>query len=640
MTTPKLGPLTPADFQRIWESTTDPSYWQPFELAGEGNGFEAHTQAWQQGARVSQAVDETTQALYILPWSGQTAPPASGAQSATVTLTLTRSLRLEQPLLLQAGTFVEEQATDWGYPEGVPVLTGRRYALDQTYVFEPGIQGPLTVTATAERPGTGYNNPQPGTISVFPQPGTGYQNDFATVRAQNYPNAPISPQSTALVFVDCANEADSFIPQHVGQYLLFMSGANVGKIARIVAYSPPNLLANPPTGGTVQIELSQSARSLSGSHTGTFRVGEQIKITSSATVIGYGIVLDTTLDPASGDLLVCWQKTSGAAAIISSVDPVITGQTSGATATLGVMLTDVDFTPENLTAAWLILDWIGDWGLTSTNAASPSGGKVAMLDALGKERGIQRSSPNEGDPLYAQRVATIADVVSPNAIRRTLNRVLLPSTQKIPWVFLETETTFPGFYFDQDAWDYDFQGITGTVSGTFLDGEPVTQTDGTTGWVATGFAAAPAAAASSVPGPAGASAFTGIVAPRGKFTTGGKIVGKVSGATVTPTAVTPGLYAGTLDRVVFGYENMRAWFYVILPPASDGEYGFAYDSYPTGAYDASPFDDFYDGSPIGWAARCLAVSRALDNAKAGGVGYDILQGSQTVHDPTATSAVA
>src|SRR5579862_728738 len=133
MTAPggKVGALTQADLQAIWEGACDSSFTQPLEAAGEGNGFEAYTQMFAQWARVSQAVETTTQAMYILPSSGQSAPPAMRAHKATVQLTFTRSATspyVSWPIVIAPGTvFVEEQEPDWGDPAGVVVATGRRY---------------------------------------------------------------------------------------------------------------------------------------------------------------------------------------------------------------------------------------------------------------------------------------------------------------------------------------------------------------------------------------------------------------------------------------------------------------------------------------------------------------------------------
>ena len=182
MTAGKQGALSQADLMAIWAAAVDESYSQPLIAAGDGNGLEIYSQAAAQWARVSSAIDTTTQAMYIRPSSAQTAPPASGAQLATVELTLVRGAAyVDRALVLKAGTtYAEEQATDAGVNGGVLVRTGRRYALALDAVFLPGEQGPIDVPATAERPGQGYNNPGPGYIQVLSTPAAGYAGVLAT----------------------------------------------------------------------------------------------------------------------------------------------------------------------------------------------------------------------------------------------------------------------------------------------------------------------------------------------------------------------------------------------------------------------------------------------------------------------------
>src|SRR3974390_965163 len=213
----------------------------------------------------------------------------------------------DQPLVLSAGTLVGETITDWGTNGGVTVQTGRRYALDETIVFPPGQQGPLTVTATAERPGYGYNNPAIGTLTTVEQVGTGFANIDATVRGVIYPGnflptiPGVTPDPSIVqgVYVDAIDRADAFLPDHVGQYIAFTAGANSGKIARIVGWSPPNLSASPPTGGTIQIERTESTVSFVGHSSGTFRVGELLFAGDAGTLLytGVGTLLDATPTP-------------------------------------------------------------------------------------------------------------------------------------------------------------------------------------------------------------------------------------------------------------------------------------------------------------------------------------------------------
>lgn len=624
MTAPKTGPLTPAELQSIWESAVDKGFSDPLKKAGEGNGFEVYTQAWAQAERVSQAIDETTQSMFVLPWSGQSGPPASGGAFATVTLSLSRIKLLTKTLVLIAGTFVDEQITDWGEDGGVQVLTGRRYQLLEDAVFVPGNPGPILVQAEAERIGTGYNNPQPATLTLIEQPGTKFTNDEGTVRGVLYPvpsTTLLTPSLLSRVFLDAIDEADAFVPQHVGQYVAFVTGANAGNIYRAITWLPPNLSTAPQTGGSLELSLDASIVSFEGdfSTVATFAVGETVQFFNGIAGTGYGVVLAVAMQGTSQ--VVAFRKLSGAA--VTS----IVGLSSGATATIDVILEDPNATAESLDAEWKILDWGLDWGLTCTNAASPSGGKHAMLDALGREKNIDRS-PGEPDDAYRQRIAQLADVVSPNAIRRALNRVV----PGLPWCFREAgQSNAPGFYYQLfsgpngggDFYDYDAIVVSGAQTGTFLEGEPVVQTNGT-GILAMGNALVTSAAATTVPGPPGAPTLYGVAHIRGTFIAGTTpLVGQRSGATIVPTTITGGLLNANRWRVYFSYLTMRAYFYVGVPQLTDGEFGFSFDNYPTGAFDAAPYEDFFDGYPYLSARTYQAVYAAMEKVRAGGVDWEL-----------------
>ena len=118
----KSGPLTVEDLQEIWRSTNDEGFTEPFLRKGEGEGLEAHSQLWEVFARVSQAIDTTTQAMFILPWSGQTDEPAQGEAHATVTLTFSRTKRLNEAITLTAGQIVvAQELPDWS-PTGTVLV--------------------------------------------------------------------------------------------------------------------------------------------------------------------------------------------------------------------------------------------------------------------------------------------------------------------------------------------------------------------------------------------------------------------------------------------------------------------------------------------------------------------------------------
>ena len=68
-----------------------------------------------------------------------------------------------------------------------------------------------------------------------------------------------------------------------------------------------------------------------------------------------------------------------------------------------------------------VLDWVVDWGLWVTNAAEPLGARRAC-SICSVASGTFRASP-ESLTAYRQRIAAIADVVTPNAVKRRLNKV-------------------------------------------------------------------------------------------------------------------------------------------------------------------------------------------------------------------------
>ena len=620
-----LGPLSVAELLALWEGAVDSTYAQPFVQAGDGGGLELFTQGFAQHARASQAVDRTTQSMYMLPFSGQTSPPASGAQLATVSLTISRAGYLDHPLVLGAGlVWVDELAVDSSDLGPVRVNTGRRYLLQQTVVFMPGEQGPLVANAAAEKPGYGYNNPAPGTISSVEQPGADFGNVLATVSVRaGAPLAgpPVPASRTQLVTI---NQADMFVPEQVGQYAYFVAGLNAGKAARLTAFSPPDPAHN--RGSTVDLEQLAVTTAFSA-FAGTFLASETVDVKSGVTVVGRGTVLAARVDAATGHLRVAFAMIQGTVAAGNT----LLGELSAATANVDLVYLDGTYTAEAPVgnvggATWRVLDWALDWRLSVSNALSPSGGAAAMLDALGEERGLPRH-PGEVDDDYRQRASQVADVVSPNAIRRALNR----SLGGYPWCFREVGgPLLPGFYFDRtadplgDFFDMDAGLFSGAYTlGTFLFEEPVQYRN------AAGFVLQSGRWGSYLDNTGAANASAGanftIIHPRGAVTTvtaGDKIYGLRSGAQFTPSAVVANESAeDSAWQVLLDYLEFRAFFVVGIPDVDFGEFGFAYDQGQHDAYDCSPFDAFYDGYAAGSAAFNLRVYGAVEKVRAGGVSW-------------------
>jgi hypothetical protein len=520
---PKTGPLTREDFEQIWKSVTDPEYSRSFIERGEGEGYEAHTQAMQQLERVSVGVDRTTQAMYVRPWSGQTAEPASGGRFATVTLEFSRTALFVQAVIIPAGTQVEELATDFGELGGEPVLTGRRYLLTDMAGFIPGTPGPVQVVARADRFGEGYDNPLPGTLTRIVQGGAGLGNTGASV-------VP-GPVSHDLVL---APEPDVITHQQIGQYVLFTAGKNEGQIRLITGVTPP--APDAEDGGSAQLAAMQVFR-ISGL-AGTFTAGETISQPFSGQL--------STVILQVGDYLITNRQSADD---LEDGYPVI-GLESEATAMIDTVHQSGSLVAESETAGWRILSW-EELGVAVTNPASPAGGRAAVLDEMGAEREVYRGA-EEGDDSYRERVAGFADLVSPKAILRVANRILKPYGYEARL----REVGYP-----------DFRGF-------FYDGDE-----------------------SGVQDPAYAFAYdlNFEARPKQRF------------------------------MLQLDYTEFRAFFLLGVPKIPLGEFGFAYDEGGYNAYDAAPFVSFLDGYPLAAGEIYKSLWNAVHEAKAGGVGFDLVQ---------------
>jgi hypothetical protein len=593
------GPLTIADLQAVWESSVDNQFSASLFEKGDGSGIEAYAQTWAMLERLSRAVDVTTQAMYILPWSGQTSDPAAGEKRATVTLSVSRSGLPNIPLVLMAGPFlVGETTTDWGATpgaEGEALESGRLYHLTSAYCFAPGDTAEVDLTAEAELVGWGYNNPLPDTLRAIRQIAANFANNDATV------TPPL---------VRCAQKPDTFVPDHVGQYLRFTAGSNVGRVARVVGYARPG-----PTDGGVLSVARDIAFDASG--IGNFIEGEPV------TQFGSGAT-GTFLGATATSFVVQWTSGTFTGA------GVITGATSLATAAPSTISYDSTLTPESGTAAWEFVPWgAGGWGIETTNQEQPTGGRLGFLDALGRERNIHRG-PAEGDFSYRRKIAVPSDVVSPGAVIRAFNRVLAPVG--IQGCLREAGlASLPGFYYDRpdlgDWYDMEAVLIDGAVAApnfNFFEGERIEQRDPTTGITAVGKAIL-AFQVSGV-GPVTPRFLESIAVVQGTFVNTLPLHGTVSGQVYTPPSTLSGGPDHTLRyRYLFSFLEMRAFFLVTVQGVNYGEFGFAYDSGTSNAYDSSPAVTFYDGYPASAGNFYQTVWQVIDTVRAGGVGFDLVR---------------
>lgn len=68
----------------------------------------------------------------------------------------------------------------------------------------------------------------------------------------------------------------------------------------------------------------------------------------------------------------------------------------------------------------------GDPTVLVKQVADAVGGRAAMLDQLGADRGVPRANPQEADPAYRVRIKAIPDIITPDAIVRQVNAYMRP----------------------------------------------------------------------------------------------------------------------------------------------------------------------------------------------------------------------
>lgn len=436
--------LTFTDILDLWKSTTEESYHRPILDAGDGFGLEVVTQGINVDAIVSEAIEQTLQTMYVLPHSSQTYPQAHGEAKATCTLSFSRTMHIDLPLILRKGQLVEQIDTDWSPSGGVQVQTGRRYKILADVIFNVGESGPKTVSAEAEYAGDGFNLRVLGTITGLVYSGAGFNGRLASVSV--VAAGPLTSGTSELKII--AKKAnDVFSPDHAGQYLKFVDGTNIGKIVRIDSYASPGA----SDGGAVKLDtLLQIRTSASTPSAAVIVTGTSVQLQTAGSVVTIEGKLIAQYVNGSSYYWLIRVKTynpSTYSTVTKLVDP--------AQPTVSWPLTSMEYEVMSVVAdtysAWKVLDWVDDFGLTCVDTTLPTGGKFAILDAHGDDKRVYRQL-GEVDDDYAQRVATLADNISPAALKRKLTAIWEPTGKTARLV--ETESTdFPGMFLDVDALD-------------------------------------------------------------------------------------------------------------------------------------------------------------------------------------------
>jgi len=583
------GRLTRDDLLRAWRDAVDPDFARGVLEGGEG--AEVPGQLCEQLALVSAAAEEASEELRLLPYSGQTAAPASGARRSTVLLDVARTSGFAQVLALEPGQLFEEVAVDATPGGALLVGTGRRYGLDARLVLFPGQASAAALAASAEKLGRAYDYPPAGSVSRPYAPGAGLRNDGASVE----------PSAAGPHRLRSAPRPDAPVPEAVGRTLVFRSGANEGRRLRIVGYEPPL------PGDAGSYLLARDALVRTASLDPALLVGEDLLVAATgararllASSAGSGGAAYALCELLSGPSLA-----PGDAAV---------GQASGATLTVVSLDLDGALAAEAGTAGWEVEDPALLFGLASSNPSPPTGGRDATLDSLAWSRMLSRAA-GEGDDELRSRVADPVQAASPAAVLRAVNRALAPYGQEAALLEAgDRAAGLPGFALDVDFLDLDSIAVTGAVTGSFQSGEPVWQPD-------TG---ARGAALCAPPPGGGAEAIVAVARPRGAFAVGRRIVGLRSGAVLAAPAVSGGLRPSDAQRTVDTFADMRGFFVLAVPHRGAGDFGLFFDAGDAGFFDSAPALSFFDGFAATSAVVAARAWHAADEARAAGVGHDLL----------------
>jgi hypothetical protein len=287
----------------------------------------------------------------------------------------------------------------------------------------------------------------------------------------------------------------------------------------------------------------------------------------------------------------------------------------GATATIGAL----DQSPnliEEISAGWKVVNFGSDLHVVLTNEDSPTGGRAGFLDELGNERGLPRFD-NELDSDYRDRVSKPADVVSPGAIIRAVNRLLEPFGEEVclrevgrplfRGMFYDTEPSAEPFAFDLGMVDMSI------ATPGFQHREYVRATDAD-GLITRGRAQIDPTSGN----------FVGVVRAEGPgFVVSQTLVGETSGHASLISTVGIGLNPTHRFYLLLNLVEFRGFFLVGVPPAMLESFGAFYDEGDDGAFDTNELSNFLDGESFGTDELHTLIYEETDSKRAAGVRFDL-----------------
>lgn len=243
---------TKEELLQIWRRDLDPGYTIPLEQESEGRGLDVISGLAALLARASEAVQVTTQSLYLKPHSTQLDPPASGGVKSTGTAELRSATPADSNIVILStalgGPTLRSVQTS---PNGDEVL-GPVFNIigpDPSNAFPAGSVGPFALDIEAAREGV-QGNVSAGRELVIEDRGSYSANILDIV---------VSAPTVATVRL--MSGGNVFNVNAVGQYLRVTEGANAGRPAALIIVRVDDLevlvatsvnFAN-QTGGTLEV---------------------------------------------------------------------------------------------------------------------------------------------------------------------------------------------------------------------------------------------------------------------------------------------------------------------------------------------------------------------------------------------------
>lgn len=208
-----MSKLTKEELEEIWRRSLDVNYTTPIEEEDDGRGFDIISGMSAIWKKVSDVINNLTQAFYIVPHSNQTDDPASGAVQATGQITITRTIPNHGTLELLSGDRLEVYQLG---TKGEEIVVGEIELVNDETLPEASTT-PVVADVIAVRPGTQMNTGPRQSVR------------FRVRAVASTPDVSISGNT-----LTDSGVSDRFTEDMVGAFVRFVNGLNATTFPRRV----------------------------------------------------------------------------------------------------------------------------------------------------------------------------------------------------------------------------------------------------------------------------------------------------------------------------------------------------------------------------------------------------------------------